>query len=559
MSLATVLNLDKTSPGGTQWVDLTQEPSGSLDSTSDTDSEADIYMPGPPNLADHDPHPAADTDTSSDSDSDKDDTPPRWVKLLPRARPRPCSAAGLPDGLTDGQVEDSNDGRNDGRTDGLTDGLTAGLPDGLTDGQVEDSNDGRNDGRTDGLTDGLTTGLPDGLTDSQVEDSNDGHNDGRTDGLTGGLTDGLTDGPTDDLRDIGTDDNDDNNNSSTTAEEDSNKGYDVAPALYHLRPRTRQDPPHYLRSQREYAAKQWRTLQSDLYIATTEYGRSLFAKCALGPGYQIYYYGRFYPTMDSATAQCATRTYVATSDDGISVDAADVPYQYASYADHACTGDRRCNAMLEWDDTHPGVHGQPVLVVTRPVIADEPIRFDYGPNYDYSVFSRETRTLQEIFEANAEDYSPAWGDVSAWIPLHVYDERGVPNGDPVCMSPTTRALWPQAPSPVVRALQLQCDHRRVYMRSFNAKAERRLARQFLNEWHATTTTTKTTVSSEASTLKGLRRDLSLSINGNAIDARPRCRQHRTIGPTSTIRAPKDPARHRESSPLTNRLLPSCEK
>ena len=495
MSLATVLNLDKTSPGGTQWVDLTQEPSGSLDSTSDTDSEADIYMPGPPNLADHDPRPAADTDTSSDSDSDKDDTPPRWVKLLPRARPRPCSAAGLPDGLTDGQVEDGNDGRNDGRTDGLT----------------------------------------------------------------GGLTDGLTDGPTDDLRDIGTDDNDDNNNSSTTAEEDSNKGYDVAPALYHLRPRTRQDPPHYLRSQREYAAKQWRTLQSDLYIATTEYGRSLFAKCALGPGYQIYYYGRFYPTMDSATAQCATRTYVATSDDGISVDAADVPYQYASYADHACTGDRRCNAMLEWDDTHPGVHGQPVLVVTRPVIADEPIRFDYGPNYDYSVFSRETRTLQEIFEANAEDYSPAWGDVSAWIPLHVYDERGVPNGDPVCMSPTTRALWPQAPSPVVRALQLQCDHRRVYMRSFNAKAERRLARQFLNEWHATTTTTKATVSSEASTLKGLRRDLSLSINGNAIDARPRCRQHRTIGPTSTIRAPKDPARHRESSPLTNRLLPSCEK
>ena len=98
-----------------------------------------------------------------------------------------------------------------------------------------------------------------------------------------------------------------------------------------------------------------------------------------------------------------------------------------------------------------------------------------------------------------------------------------------------------------------------FLPRFNANAEQRLARQFLNEWHATTTTTKATVSSEASTLKGLRRDLSLSINGNAIDARPRCRQHRTIGPTSTIRAPKDPARHRESSPLTNRLLPSCEK
>ena len=26
-------------------------------------------------------------------------------------------------------------------------------------------------------------------------------------------------------------------------------------------------------------------MQQDLYIAATEYGRSLFAKCALGPGY----------------------------------------------------------------------------------------------------------------------------------------------------------------------------------------------------------------------------------------------------------------------------------
>ena len=186
---------------------------------------------------------------------------------------------------------------------------------------------------------------------------------------------------------------------------------------------------------------------------------------------------------------------------------------------------------------------------------------DYGPNYDYSEFSRETRTLQEIFVAEADDYSPAWGDVSAWVPLHVYEERGVPDGDPVCMTPTTRTLWPQAPSPVARALQLKCDHCRVYMRSFDANAERRLARQFLNEWHATTTTTTTNakVYGETPTLKGHGHDLPLSINGNAVDTRPRCRQHRTIGPTSTIRAPKDPARHRVSSPLTNRLLPSCEK
>ena len=101
---------------------------------------------------------------------------------------------------------------------------------------------------------------------------------------------------------------------------------------------------------------QWRTLQQDLYIAATEYGDSLFAKCAIGPGYQIHYYGRFYPTLDSTSAQCTTRTYVATSDDGVSVDAADVPRQYASYADHAYADDPRCNATLEWDDTHPGVY-----------------------------------------------------------------------------------------------------------------------------------------------------------------------------------------------------------
>ena len=104
-------------------------------------------------------------------------------------------------------------------------------------------------------------------------------------------------------------------------------------------------------------------------------------------------------------------------------------------------------------------------------------------------------------------------------------------------------------------------HCRVYMRSFDANAEQRLARQFLNEWHATTTTitTNAKVYGETPTLKGHGHDLPLSINGNAVDTRPRCRQHRTIGPTSTIRAPKDPARHRVSSPLTNRLLPSCEK
>ena len=73
------------------------------------------------------------------------------------------------------------------------------------------------------------------------------------------------------------------------------------------------------------------------------------------------------------------------------------------------------------------------------------------------------------------------------------------------------------------------------MRSFNANAEQRLARQFLNEWHATTTTTNAKVSGETPTLKGLGRDLPLSINGDTIDTRPRCRQHRTITVPSNCR------------------------
>ena len=54
---------------------------------------------------------------------------------------------------------------------------------------------------------------------------------------------------------------------------------------------------------------------------------------------------------------------------------------------------------------------------------------DYGPHYDYIGFTRETRTRQEIFEADARDYAPAFGDVSAWAPPHVFEERGVPGGD----------------------------------------------------------------------------------------------------------------------------------
>ena len=73
-----------------------------------------------------------------------------------------------------------------------------------------------------------------------------------------------------------------------------------------------------------------------------------------------------------------------------------------------------------------------MLVVTRPILADEAIRFDYGPNYDYSEFSRETRTLQDIFVAEPDDYSPAWGDVSAWVPLHVYGIRRAPTSSHVC-------------------------------------------------------------------------------------------------------------------------------
>ena len=55
---------------------------------------------------------------------------------------------------------------------------------------------------------------------------------------------------------------------------------------------------------------------------------------------------------------------------------------------------------------------------------------------DATAFVKEhggARTQRQIFEAEANDYSPAWGDVSVWLPQHVFEERGMPIGDPVCM------------------------------------------------------------------------------------------------------------------------------
>ena len=53
------------------------------------------------------------------------------------------------------------------------------------------------------------------------------------------------------------------------------------------------------------------------------------------------------------------------------------------------------------------------------------------------------------------------------------------------MSLEIRQLWHHAPSPVTRALQLQCDHRRVYMIGSGATAERHLSRQLLQQWEST--------------------------------------------------------------------------
>ena len=151
--------------------------------------------------------------------------------------------------------------------------------------------------------------------------------------------------------------------------------------------------------------------------------------------------------------------------------------------------------------------------------------------------------------ADADNYSPAWGDVSAWVPLHVYDARDVPNGDRVCMSRETRALWPTAPSPVARALQLKCDHCRVYMRTFDAAAERCHAMQFLTEWKSTLIAPSDNNMAphglgqdhqqgvyEQHTL-ALRNSRSANVI-NSVDTRPRHRRCRTIGPTSTTPSAK---------------------
>ena len=45
--------------------------------------------------------------------------------------------------------------------------------------------------------------------------------------------------------------------------------------------------------------------------------------------------------------------------------------------------------------------------------------------------------------------------------------------------------WQLAPSSVTDALQLQCDHRRVYMATFIEAAERRLSRQYVRQWQST--------------------------------------------------------------------------
>ena len=88
-------------------------------------------------------------------------------------------------------------------------------------------------------------------------------------------------------------------------------------------------------------------------------------------------------------------------------------------------------------------------------------------------------------------------DESIWLPQHVFEERGMPIGDPVCMSPSTRTIWPLAPPSVTNALQLQCDHRRVREATFNAAAERHFARQHLQQWQSTLADNDDAVSSSS--------------------------------------------------------------
>ena len=64
----------------------------------------------------------------------------------------------------------------------------------------------------------------------------------------------------------------------------------------------RQLPTHCLQRQRDLAAEQWNVLAHELYVAPSEYGDSLYARVPLGPGYSIYYFGRFHSNVDAIIA-----------------------------------------------------------------------------------------------------------------------------------------------------------------------------------------------------------------------------------------------------------------
>ena len=97
----------------------------------------------------------------------------------------------------------------------------------------------------------------------------------------------------------------------------------------------------------------------------------------------------------------------------------------------------------------------------------------------------------------------------------------------------------------------------MYMRTFDATAERRLARQLLTEWRSTLVGPSDT----GTTQNGLGRDLHPGVyeQHNAIDIRLGHRRCRTSGPTSTTPSAEGSGPPPDSLPAHTAATPFLEK
>jgi hypothetical protein len=127
--------------------------------------------------------------------------------------------------------------------------------------------------------------------------------------------------------------------------------------------------------------------------------KGLFARKTVSAGYEIDYYGEYFPSMDDLRAAghgdsaYVMGNYKCTGRDqdggkiytGVVVNGIAIPEQFAIYANHqpgACA-----NARFHWDEERylgRCTTGQPVLIITRTLRPGEEVTADYGPLFDYA-------------------------------------------------------------------------------------------------------------------------------------------------------------------------------